>query len=34
VEVVGEDRTVRTQAGRFRDAFGGYGVHLYRIADR
>ena len=34
VEVIGEDRTLTAREGRFADAFGGYGVHLYRIAGR
>ncbi len=31
-DVIGEDRQVRVQNGVFTDAFAGYGVHLYRIA--
>jgi hypothetical protein len=33
-EVLGEGRTVEVVAGRFQDRFDGYGVHIYRIADR
>jgi hypothetical protein len=31
VEVLGESRTLTVQDGVFRDAFVGYGVHLYRM---
>ncbi|KAA5545394.1 hypothetical protein FYK55_07015 [Roseiconus nitratireducens] len=31
VDVLGEERTLRINDGQFQDAFGGYGVHLYRI---
>jgi hypothetical protein len=34
VDVLGEERTLTAAGGRFEDAFGGYGVHLYRIEDR
>lgn len=30
-EVIGEDRTIEVKNGKFRDSFGGYDVHLYRI---
>jgi hypothetical protein len=30
-EVVGEGRTIEVVAGEFRDSFGPWGVHLYRI---
>lgn len=33
VAVLGEDRTIAVQDGRWEDAFGAYGVHLYRLAD-
>jgi hypothetical protein len=29
--VIGEDRTVTAEDGRFEDSFGPYGVHLYRF---
>ena len=32
VEVLGEDRAVRSQAGGFEDSFRGWDVHLYRVA--
>jgi len=32
-EVLGEDRTILVRDGGFADEFGGYDVHLYRIAD-
>ena len=32
VEVIGEDRTITADAGSFADNFGGYDVHLYKIA--
>ena len=32
VEVIGEGRTVEVVGGKFKDAFEGYGVHLYRAA--
>jgi hypothetical protein len=31
VEVLGEDRTIEANDGRFTDGFGGYEVHLYRV---
>jgi hypothetical protein len=31
-EVIGEGRTAEVVGGRFKDAFEGYGVHLYRIS--
>ena len=31
VEVLGEDRALTAQDGRFTDEFEGYGVHLYKI---
>ena len=34
VEVIDEGRTVALVDGSFRDAFGGYGVHLYRVRIR
>ena len=34
VAVIGEERTLTADEGRFEDAFDGYGVHLYRIEDR
>jgi hypothetical protein len=33
VRVIGEDRTLRLQSGRFSDDFAGHTVHLYEIAD-
>jgi hypothetical protein len=33
-EVLGEGRTVEVRDGVFRDEFGAWGVHLYRIPDR
>jgi hypothetical protein len=32
VDVIGEGRTIAVTGGKFRDEFGGYGVHLYRLA--
>ncbi|MGO9115440.1 MAG: hypothetical protein ACLP9L_40025 [Thermoguttaceae bacterium] len=32
VRVIGEDRTIRLQDGRFEDHFAPYAVHLYQIA--
>lgn len=34
VEVIGEGRTLTAREGRFTDAFGGYGAHLYRVEAR
>ena len=31
IRVIGEDRTIRLQDGRFEDDFGPYAVHLYQI---
>ena len=31
VEVLGEDRTIKLDAGGFADEFGPYAVHLYRV---
>ena len=33
VEVLGEDRKLEAQEGRFADDFGPYAVHLYQISD-
>jgi len=33
VKVHFEDRTVRAQAGRFSDAYGEYGVHVYEVME-
>lgn len=33
VEVIGEDRTLVNEGGRFSDAFAGYAAHLYRIPE-
>ena len=30
-DVLGENRKVAVKGGSFTDAFGGYGVHLYKI---
>jgi len=32
IEVIGEDRTVTASKGQFADDFGGYDVHLYKMA--
>ena len=32
VEVLGENRSVRMEAGAFEDSFRGWDVHLYRVA--
>ena len=29
--VLGEDRTIDVERGEFKDVFGGYDVHIYRI---
>jgi len=34
VEVLGENRTILSEDGVFRDSFEAWGVHLYRIADK
>ena len=31
VEVIGENRVLTVAGGEFRDGFGGYDVHLYRV---
>jgi len=31
IRVIGEDRTIRLQDGRFEDNFSPYAVHLYQI---
>lgn len=31
VEVIGENRTIKINKGKFTDEFSGYGVHLYKI---
>jgi len=31
VQVLGENRELTVAGGRFRDAFSGYGVHLYQV---
>jgi hypothetical protein len=33
-EVLGEERTVETHDGTFKDLFGPWDVHLYRIRGR
>jgi hypothetical protein len=33
VEVLGENRTLESNAGRFSDDFQGLAVHLYKIAE-
>lgn len=33
VEVMGEDRTIPVQKGRFQDMFNGHAVHLYRVVN-
>jgi hypothetical protein len=33
VEVLGEGRSVLSVDGRFTDAFSGYAVHIYRVAN-
>jgi hypothetical protein len=30
-EVLGEDRTIKITGGKFKDTFGPYQVHLYKI---
>jgi hypothetical protein len=32
VEVIGEGRAIPVADGKFRDEFGAYAVHLYRVA--
>jgi hypothetical protein len=32
VEVLGEDRTIDAVGGEWKDRFGNYQVHLYRIS--
>ena len=34
VEAIGEGRQLSADAGGFRDTFGGYGAHLYRVGNR
>jgi hypothetical protein len=33
VQVVGEGRSIDAPQGKFEDAFDGYGVHIYRVAE-
>jgi hypothetical protein len=33
VEVIGKGRSVEAKDGTFADAFKGYEVHLYRVAE-
>jgi hypothetical protein len=34
VTVLGEDRKITATDGKWEDDFGGYDVHLYRLADQ
>jgi hypothetical protein len=34
VQVLGEDRTITSKDGVFKDGFGAWDVHLYRIAGK